>query len=72
MLGWIAGDMLLGDAVVKPYVEDLSGWIRHVASLAGALSVVAIGTWLARRTAQPMAVVEVVSSGRHVGSEDDK
>ena len=72
LLGWIAGDMLLGDAVVKPYVEDLPGWIRHVASLAGALSVVAIGTWLARRTAQPMAVVEVVSSGRHVGSEDDK
>ncbi|MCK6500158.1 MAG: TerC family protein, partial [Nitrospira sp.] len=62
LLGWIAGDMLLGDAVVKPYLEGQPGWLKYVASTAGALLVVAIGTWLTKRTAKPMAVVEVASS----------
>jgi len=62
LLGWIAGDMLLGDAVVKPYLEGQPGWLKYVASSAGALLVVAIGTWLAKRAVQPKAVVEVASS----------
>jgi YjbE family integral membrane protein len=62
LLGWIAGDMLLGDAVVKPYLEGQPGWLKYVASTAGALLVVAVGTWLAKRVEQPRAVVEVASS----------
>ena len=62
LLGWIAGDMLLGDAVVKPYLEGQPGWLKYVASTAGALLVVAVGTWLAKRVVQPKAVVEVASS----------
>lgn len=69
LLGWIAGDMLLGDAVVKPYLEGQPGWLKYVASTAGALLVVAIGTWLAKRAAKPMAVVEVASS--ESGKEKD-
>lgn len=62
LLGWIAGDMLLGDAVVKPYLEGQPGWLKYAASTAGALLVVAIGTWLARRVARPQTVLEVASS----------
>lgn len=72
LLGWIAGDMLLGDAAVKPLTAGLPGWIKYAASLAGALSVVAIGTWLARRAVRPMVAVEVVSSGKHAGGDDGK
>jgi YjbE family integral membrane protein len=62
LLGWIAGDMLLGDAVVKPYLEGQPGWLKYVASTAGALLVVAVGTWLAKRAVRPKAVVEVASN----------
>lgn len=62
LLGWIAGDMLLGDAVVKPYLEGQPGWLKYVASTAGALLVVAIGTWLAKRAERPKAIFEVASS----------
>ncbi len=62
LLGWIAGDMLLGDAVVKPYLEGQPGWLKYAASTAGALLVVTIGTWLAGRMARPKTVVEVASS----------
>ena len=63
LLGWIAGDMLLGDAVVKPYLEGQPGWLKYVASTAGALLVMAIGTWLAKRAPRPQPPVEVVASG---------
>lgn len=62
LLGWIAGDMLLGDAVVKPHLEGQPGWLKYVASTAGALLVVAVGTWLAKRAMRPKAVVEVASN----------
>jgi YjbE family integral membrane protein len=63
LLGWIAGDMLLGDAVVKPYLEGQPGWLKYAASTAGALLVMAIGTWLAKRALRPQPPVEVVASG---------
>lgn len=62
LLGWIAGDMLLGDAVMKPYLEGQPGWLKYVAATAGALLVVAVGTWLAKRAVPPGAVVEVASN----------
>jgi len=61
LLGWIAGDMLLGDAVVKPYLEGQPGWLKYVSATSGALLVVAVGTWLARRAAKPTVVLEVAS-----------
>ena len=63
LLGWIAGDMLLGDAVVRPYLEGQPGWLKYAASTAGALLVMAIGTWLAKRALRPQPPVEVVASG---------
>ncbi len=62
LLGWIAGAMLLGDAVVKPYIEGWPGWLHYAASILGALLVVATGTWIARRGARSKPIVEVASN----------
>jgi hypothetical protein len=56
--------------VVKPYLEGQPGWLKYVASTAGALLVVAVGTWLAKRAVQPKAVVEVASSESGEGKGD--
>ena len=49
LLGWIGGDMIVSDVVVKPYLEGAPGWLHYATAAAGALLVVALGTWLARR-----------------------
>ena len=61
LLGWIAGDMLLGDAALKPYLEGQPGWLKYVSATTGALLVVAVGTWLARRAAPPKPLLEIAS-----------
>jgi YjbE family integral membrane protein len=49
LLGWIAGDMLVSDAAVKPHLAGMPGWLHHAAAAAGALIVVAAGRLLAQR-----------------------
>ncbi|MBM3392721.1 MAG: TerC family protein [Betaproteobacteria bacterium] len=71
LLGWIAGDMFLGDATVKPYLEGQPGWLKYVASTAGALLVVAVGTWLARRKSALRPVVEIASDATVKERSDD-
>jgi len=50
LLGWIAGDMLVGDVVVKPWVSaNLPSWFHYLSAVIGALFVLVVGTVLARR-----------------------
>jgi YjbE family integral membrane protein len=49
LLGWIAGSMLLGDAVLKPWTEGLPRMTPHAASLVGAVFVIVLGRLLGRR-----------------------
>jgi len=49
LLGWIAGDMFVGDVVIKPLVAGAPPWLHYVTAALGALLVVAVGTWFARR-----------------------
>ena len=49
LLGWIAGEMLVTDVPIKPYLEGAPGWLHYASAAAGALFVVALGTWLGRR-----------------------
>lgn len=69
LLGWIAGDMFLGDVLVKPYVGGHPSWIKYAASVAGALLVVGAGTWLARN--RPRLQVAVVASGKEGDREHE-
>jgi YjbE family integral membrane protein len=49
LLGWIAGEMLVTDVTIKPYLAGAPGWLHYASAAAGALFVVALGTWLGRR-----------------------
>jgi YjbE family integral membrane protein len=49
LLGWIAGDMLVSDAAVKPHLAGMPGWLHYATAAAGAVAVVAAGHLLAQR-----------------------
>jgi YjbE family integral membrane protein len=49
LLGWVAGDMAVGDIAVKDYVELHAHFLEIAAPLVGALMVVIAGKMLARR-----------------------
>ncbi|MFN7835657.1 MAG: TerC family protein [Burkholderiaceae bacterium] len=56
LLGWIAGEMVLGDIVLTPVVSSLPVYAKYVAALAGALFVIAVGKALAaRKKSKPTA-----------------
>jgi hypothetical protein len=60
LLGWIAGGMIVGDVVVKPWLEGAPSWLHFVASIAGAALVVLLGSWFARRkTIAPLVELAV-------------
>jgi YjbE family integral membrane protein len=49
LLGWIAGDMLVSDVAVKPYLEGMPSYLHYVTAAIGAATVVFAGKLLARR-----------------------
>ena len=49
LLGWIAGQMAYSDPALKPYVPD-SAWLGYAAAVFGALLVLAVGKFQAKRT----------------------
>ena len=61
LLGWIAGDMVLGDVMVKPYLAEAPHWLHYVSAAAGAVLVVVVGKLLAKRAeaAAPVPVNEI-------------
>jgi len=63
LLGWVAGEMLIGDPVVKDWIEANAGWLHYAAPAAGAVSVVAIGKALARRREAAPAALDDLASG---------
>jgi YjbE family integral membrane protein len=49
LLGWIAGDMLVTDVALKPYLESAPRWLPVACAIGGALIVVVIGKAIAAR-----------------------
>ena len=49
LLGYIAGDIVLSDPVLVPYVEPLGAWVHYAAPFAGAAFVIVLGLWLKSR-----------------------
>ena len=49
LLGWVAGEMAIGDIAVKDYIETHAHYLDYAAPLLGALMVVIAGKMLARR-----------------------
>ena len=50
LLGWIAGDMIVGDVMVKPLLADAPSWLHYISAAIGAAFVVLLGKFLASRT----------------------
>jgi len=50
LLGWIAGGLIIGDPIARPVLPE-SAALHYAASATGAVFVVVIGQWLARRRA---------------------
>jgi YjbE family integral membrane protein len=65
LIGYVAGEMLVTDPVVKDWVDANTAWLHWAAPAAGAIFVVAVGKWLAARA--EAAHKEVVDLGE--GSE---
>jgi YjbE family integral membrane protein len=55
LLGFVAGEMLVHDAAVDKFFTGLGGASTTIVELAGAIGVVVVGQWLARRKGQKMA-----------------
>jgi YjbE family integral membrane protein len=49
LLGFVAGEMLVHDQALEGWFGHVSGATTTVVELAGAIGVVVVGTWLARR-----------------------
>ncbi|MDR0251291.1 MAG: TerC family protein [Burkholderiales bacterium] len=53
LLGWVGGGMLVGDVVLQPFTtdwpNDLQTYGKYFAAMVGALLVLVIGKWIARR-----------------------
>jgi len=60
LLGYVAGEMLIGDAVVSDWVEGTARFLHYVAPAAGAVLVFVVGKWLAARARIRMVTVPMV------------
>ena len=49
LLGWVAGEMAIGDPSIHAYVETLPHWVHYAVPALGAVIVVAVGKWLSGR-----------------------
>ncbi|KIO49340.1 TerC family protein [Nitrosospira sp. NpAV] len=57
LLGWIAGDMSVTDAVTREWVNVNAAFLHWLVPAGGVLLVVVIGKWLAARTQAKMAPI---------------
>lgn len=59
LLGWVAGEMAIGDPVASPWIDANARWLHYGAPLAGAVAVVLIGKALAARKTAAQAAASV-------------
>ena len=64
LLGWVAGEMAIGDPIIKDWIDAQAAFLHYAAPAAGALGVVAVGRWLASR-AVAAHVEPVVAAAAH-------
>jgi YjbE family integral membrane protein len=57
LLGWVAGEMMISDPVVKDWIDANAAWLHYAGPAAGAALVVVVGRLLARRHVEEVAAV---------------
>jgi len=68
LLGWVAGDMMATDPVLKDWVDANAAWLHWAAPAAGAAFVVATGKWLAARAEAGRREVVDLGEGSETGA----
>jgi len=61
LLGWIAGDMAITDAVIKEWVNVNAAFLHWLAPVCGVLVIIMIGKWLAARTLRKTPIVDLAN-----------
>ena len=51
LIGWVAGEMAWNEAVINSFTSQYPPWFEYLAALVGAVVVIAVGKWLAGRSA---------------------
>ena len=60
LLGFVAGEMLIGDSVISDSINTVAGFLHYVAPAAGAVLVVIVGRWLTARVQSRKASAPLV------------
>ena len=60
LLGFVAGEMLLSDMLVKQWVDEQPHWLHWLVPALSAVIVVVMGKWLARRQTGPDKAVTLL------------
>ena len=60
LLGFVAGEMLLSDMLVKQWVEGQPHWLHWLVPASGALMVTVAGKWLARRKTDTAKAITLI------------
>jgi len=71
VLGWVAGEMLITDPAVTPWVEDNAHWLHNVSPGLAALFVVGTGKWLAFSKLKVLAATPVTASRKAMPVEEE-
>jgi hypothetical protein len=56
LLGWVAGEMAIGDPAISGWIEH-HAYLHTMAPIAGALFVVGVGKWLEGRARTQAAIL---------------
>jgi YjbE family integral membrane protein len=58
LLGWVAGEMMISDPVVKSWIDANAAWLHYAGPAAGAAAVVVVGKLLAKRREEAPVILD--------------
>jgi len=71
LIGWVSGEMAATDPAIKDWVDANAAWLHYGAPVIGAVLVVAVGKWMARRSTEEEVdrpIVDLaVAADQHAG-----
>lgn len=72
LLGWVAGEMAITDPAVKDWVDANAAWLHYAAPVLGAAIVIAVGKYLANRSAEEEIERPIVDLASPADQHDGK
>jgi YjbE family integral membrane protein len=75
LLGWVSGEMAVGDPSVKDWVDAHMAWLHYAAPALGAVLVVIVARWLVSRSIEaesvPSVAAHTADANRHRAENAD-